>query len=194
MAKVGGDPNSATSQWFINLSDNSKNLDNQNGGFTVFGRVIGNGITVADEISSLKTYTVGGITDFPLKDYVESKISSDNFITISKVDINSTEVARNYFDSKNSELRLTLDAGSAGMATLSLLVDGAESPPLFKLALNSIQRIYEPALNMAIFEPSTGSLTVPELYVAGEKVYKNLLFFLEDPEQYTFVLESYEKI
>ena len=193
MAKVGGDPNSATSQWFINLSDNSKNLDNQNGGFTVFGRIIGNGITIADEISSLKTYTVGGITDFPLKDYVESKISSDNFITISKVDINSTEVAPNYFDSKNSELRLTLDAGSAGMATLSLLVDGAESPPLFKLALNSIQRIYEPALNMAIFEPSTGSLTVPELYVAGEKVYKNLLFFLEDPEQYTFVLESYEK-
>ena len=193
MAKVGGDPNSATSQWFINLSDNSKNLDNQNGGFTVFGRIIGNGITIADEISSLKTYTVGGITDFPLKEYVESKISSDNFITISKVDINSTEVAPNYFDSKNSELRLTLDAGSAGMATLSLLVDGAESPPLFKLALNSIQRIYEPALNMAIFEPSTGSLTVPELYVAGEKVYKNLLFFLEDPEQYTFVLESYEK-
>lgn len=194
MAKVGGDPNSATSQWFINLSDNSKNLDNQNGGFTVFGRVIGNGITIADEISSLKTYTVGGITDFPLKDYVQSKISSDNFITISKVDINSTEVARNYFDSKNSELRLTLDAGSAGMATLSLLVDGTESPPLFKLVLNSIQRIYEPALNMAIFEPSTGSLVVPELYVAGEKVYKNLLFFLEDPEQYTFVLESYEKI
>ena len=193
MAKVGGNPNSATSQWFINLSDNSKNLDNQNGGFTVFGRIIGNGITIADEISSLKTYTVGGITDFPLKEYVESKISSDNFITISKVDINSTEVAPNYFDSKNSELRLTLDAGSAGMATLSLLVDGAESPPLFKLALNSIQRIYEPALNMAIFEPSTGSLTVPELYVAGEKVYKNLLFFLEDPEQYTFVLESYEK-
>ena len=194
MAKVGGDPNSATSQWFINLSDNSKNLDNQNGGFTVFGRVIGNGITVADEISSLKTYTVGGITDFPLKDYVQSKISSDNFITVSKIDIKSTEVAPNYFDSKSSELRLTLDAGNSGMATLSLSIDGSESPPLFKLVLNSIQRIYDPALNMAIFEPSTGSLTVPELYVAGEKVYKNLQFFLEDPYQYVFVLESYEKI
>jgi cyclophilin family peptidyl-prolyl cis-trans isomerase len=40
MAKVGGDPNSASSQWFFNLGDNSANLDNQNGGFTVFGRLV----------------------------------------------------------------------------------------------------------------------------------------------------------
>jgi len=40
MAKVGGDPNSATSQWFFNLGNNTTNLDNQNEGFTVFGRVL----------------------------------------------------------------------------------------------------------------------------------------------------------
>lgn len=40
MAKVGGDPNSASSQWFFNLADNSTNLDTQNGGFTVFGRMV----------------------------------------------------------------------------------------------------------------------------------------------------------
>jgi len=40
MAKVGGDPDSATSQWFFNLGNNTTNLDNQNGGFTVFGRVL----------------------------------------------------------------------------------------------------------------------------------------------------------
>lgn len=39
MAKLGGDPNSATSQWFVSLGANSDNLDLQNGGFTVFGRI-----------------------------------------------------------------------------------------------------------------------------------------------------------
>lgn len=39
MAKMGSDPNSATSQWFISLGENSDNLDFQNGGFTVFGRI-----------------------------------------------------------------------------------------------------------------------------------------------------------
>ncbi|MFG0283786.1 MAG: peptidylprolyl isomerase [Phycisphaerales bacterium JB039] len=39
MAKRPGDPDSATSQWFINLGDNQF-LDSQNGGFTVFGRVL----------------------------------------------------------------------------------------------------------------------------------------------------------
>ena len=40
MAKLGNDPNSATNQWFFNLNNNSENLDNQNGGFTVFGEVL----------------------------------------------------------------------------------------------------------------------------------------------------------
>lgn len=41
MAKLGGDPDSATNQFFFNLADNSANLDNQNGGFTVFAEVVG---------------------------------------------------------------------------------------------------------------------------------------------------------
>ncbi len=39
MARVGGQTNSATSQWFINLADNVS-LDTVDGGFTVFGRVM----------------------------------------------------------------------------------------------------------------------------------------------------------
>ncbi|MBK8268426.1 MAG: peptidylprolyl isomerase [Planctomycetes bacterium] len=53
MAKVGGNPDSATSQFFVNLNDNSGNLDNQNGGFTVFANVI-EGMSVADAIAAVE--------------------------------------------------------------------------------------------------------------------------------------------
>ena len=52
MAKLGSDPDSATNQWFINLADNAANLDNQNGGFTVFGTVT-SGMAIADAIANL---------------------------------------------------------------------------------------------------------------------------------------------
>ena len=62
MAKLGGDPDSATSEWFINLGDNSDNLDNQNGGFTVFGEVVG-GRDVVNTITDLRIVNLGGNFD-----------------------------------------------------------------------------------------------------------------------------------
>ncbi len=55
MAQVGTDPNSATSQWFINTGNNSPYLDTLNGGFTVFGSVV-DGLDVLDALVSLDTW------------------------------------------------------------------------------------------------------------------------------------------
>ncbi len=52
-AKLPGSPDSATLDFFVNLADNSLNLDNQNEGFAAFGRVAGSGMSVADAIAAL---------------------------------------------------------------------------------------------------------------------------------------------
>ena len=51
MAKTEEGPDSATSQFFFNLGDNSATLDHQNGGFTVFGYVLGDGMDVVDRLA-----------------------------------------------------------------------------------------------------------------------------------------------
>jgi cyclophilin family peptidyl-prolyl cis-trans isomerase len=59
MAKVDGNPNSATNQWFVNWKDNGgtspDGLDFQNGGFTVFGEVRGDGMALYDAFNTLST-------------------------------------------------------------------------------------------------------------------------------------------
>jgi peptidyl-prolyl cis-trans isomerase A (cyclophilin A) len=70
MAKVGGNPNSATSQFFVNLANNSSNLDVQNGGFSVFGQVLGDGMDVVDTIAALPRFNFGGaFGELPLQNY-----------------------------------------------------------------------------------------------------------------------------
>jgi cyclophilin family peptidyl-prolyl cis-trans isomerase len=63
MAKLPGNPNSATSEFFVNVANaNAGNLDFQNGGFTVFGRVAGTGMGVVNQINGLPR----GNYDIPL--------------------------------------------------------------------------------------------------------------------------------
>jgi len=78
MAKLGGNANSATNQWFINLGNNSANLDVQNGGFTVFGQVIGNGMDVLDAINALPKFAFQSPFDsIPLRDYTQQNFTDN---------------------------------------------------------------------------------------------------------------------
>jgi len=66
MARLGGDPNSATSQFFINVKDNA-NLDQcqpDGAAYAVFGRVI-HGMDVVDQIRAVPTGQSNGMGNVP---------------------------------------------------------------------------------------------------------------------------------
>ena len=65
------DLDSATSQFYINVKDNSRSLDQPR--YCVFGKVI-EGMDVVDKIKGVETGSKGGHDDVPLKDVVIKSI------------------------------------------------------------------------------------------------------------------------
>lgn len=92
MAKVGGNPNSATSQWFFNTANNSANLDLQNGGFTVFGQVVAEDMAVLESINELLR-CANDFGSTPMVNYSAEQCTNgeepgyENFVTIYSIDI-----------------------------------------------------------------------------------------------------------
>lgn len=114
MAKVGpengGGPNSATSEFFFNVGNNASNLDNQNGGFTVFARVL-SGMEVVDAITALpKINTSSDGTGTPVQNYDSDPdnnpstpapaVKHANLIVIENIDV---------FDEKGDASGITFD-------------------------------------------------------------------------------------
>ena len=68
------DVNSATSEWYFNTRDNSTILGPGNGGgYSVFGRVIGSGMTVVDAIAALPRLNAGSpFTELPVRNFTGS--------------------------------------------------------------------------------------------------------------------------
>ncbi len=139
LAKLGGDPNSGTSQFFVNLADNSANLDAQNGGFTVFGRVIGTGadagMGVVDLIASQPTYDLSGgnpaspFTQVPTVNYSGmGAIGASNLVNVPSVttgaavaySASSANPAIVAASGSGNALTLTFPANSSGTTQVTL--------------------------------------------------------------------------
>jgi len=138
MAKTSN-PDSATSQWFINLSNNSNSLDvaSNAGGFTVFGQVIGDGMQVVDAIAALTLLNGGGaFGELPIRDYTQTDvdnnvaITDENLVIISDVVItdSSVDTAANLNPTPNTSINTPTgggtDSGSGGGAIGWLLLFG----------------------------------------------------------------------
>jgi cyclophilin family peptidyl-prolyl cis-trans isomerase len=85
MAKQAGLPNSATTQWFVNVVDNP-GLDTDNGGFTVFGDVI-SGMPVVDAINALpRVIGASPFTELPVVNYTAGNpVTAANLVLLPTV-------------------------------------------------------------------------------------------------------------
>ncbi len=153
MAKVGtssgGGPHSATSEFFINYADNSGILDAQNGGFTVFGKVV-QGMDVVTALANLRlvpitnlagssgsegvpTTAANGvrITDEVIK-IVEARIvpplaanANGHTFSVQVLDnatgLPSTELLTATIDA-NNQLKLAYKSGKAGVAKVKVAI------------------------------------------------------------------------
>ena len=78
MARLSGNKNSTTSQWFINTVDNAT-LDAQE--FTVFGHVIDSSLPIVDAIAALTEFDlrdltgVSGLSEVPLRNYASFDVA-----------------------------------------------------------------------------------------------------------------------
>ncbi len=81
------DINSATSEWYFNVRDNTTNLGPLNGGgYTVFGRVLGNGLAVLERIAALPLTNAGApFNELPVRDFTGGTVSPSNLVIVTSV-------------------------------------------------------------------------------------------------------------
>lgn len=151
MAKLGSDPNSATDEWFFNEADNSANLDNQNGGFTVFGSVIEGDLATMDAIAAVPVPSPGPLASpfdaIPLINYTyPNSVQPSNLVIVNSVapiallkkaasdasllslKVKNTNPALVTAAISGEKLVLTYVPGATGKATITVVaVDSAKS-------------------------------------------------------------------
>jgi len=207
MARLGGVVNSATSEWFINLGNNSQ-LDTVDGGFTVFGQVI-LGMDIVDAIAGLpisnqQTTLGSAFGELPLTDQDDDGVDSDDVVLVHRIYV--TDVIANEDDAVDDGSGPNVET-TAQYSTLtssfflpvwignelyrvSMFLDN-ELPGLsFRVSTTTIVALNDVGQDTATMDLDSGLLTIPSILV-GNKVYTDIVFTLTDFSTLAFQLQSY---
>jgi peptidyl-prolyl cis-trans isomerase A (cyclophilin A) len=205
MAKIGSDPNSASNQWFINLADNSANLDTQNGGFTVFA-VVAYGMEVVDRIAGLRRVNLVNSVGNAAFDTVPTtapanatQISYADMVIIKRAyasDVLPYHCTPNVTVEALAELCSSavtfpvqlLPSGQVYQATLELV---ATKPNLvLRVKTGSLVTLAATPVNLEKFDSTKGTLTVPSVRVGGN-IFTNVQLTLTDSVKLEFTVTGY---
>lgn len=193
MAKFDGDPDSATNQWFVNVADNSSNLDTNNGGFTVFGTVLGEGLQVLKVIDGLPFVNLGDkapSASFRTENYKNPL----DFVYINAVITERFSSAPHVFESATGILitSVNVDSGSEAVSLHLKSVPSNEGLVLQVDLASSIPRnLFE---GIATFSTTDNKLRIPSLEVnldGSVSVLQDVVFGIHNAVESQFILETY---
>jgi peptidyl-prolyl cis-trans isomerase A (cyclophilin A) len=184
MAKVAGDPDSATSQWFVNLTNNAINLDTQNGGFTVFARILYEGMSVFDNISALPIANFGGtLAETPTVNFNGQQLFVENLVQITGVTVTDSTAV---YD--NGLVNFSVDAGNNQYYAVSMNLIASAPAIVFQLDGASVKALANKPANSATFSSMTNTLHIPSVRVDASTVVNNVLMSLSNPAIFEFTL------
>ncbi len=194
MAKIDGDPNSATSQWFVNLADNSQNLDSNNGGFTVFGNVLGEGMEILDAIDALPTIGLGLNT--PEAPFFTPVYNNPLDFVFQNVEVVGRFSSAPHVYEVESGLLISSVNIDGGATVISLNFNTLSTDGDFILQANPSSVILrrDGFDGIATFANGDNRLRIPTLEVNDRGVVtlvNDVVLVLTDPERLQFTLESF---
>ena len=195
MAKFDGDPDSATNQWYVNLADNT-NLDTLNGGFTVFGNVLGQGMVIVDAIDNQPTLDLGfKASEAP---YVTAAYSTPlDFLYMNVEIVERLSAAPHVFEATSGLLITSVDIDN-GLELLSMNFNTvpAAGEVIIQANLESVIPRRGPVDGIATFSTSDNRLRIPSLEISSNGqafLVSNVVFVLSNTSPVQFTLESYQQ-
>lgn len=170
---------------FVNLSDNAANLNNQNGGFTVFAKILYNGMSVFDAIAAL-----------PVVNF-SSNFGSD-FSTTPTLSFNAQQVTLSVISSvrlrdvtavfENNLVTFAVDIGNNEFFDVTLRMIATQPSMVFQLESARVIPVANKPANIATFSYQTNQLLIPSVQVDAATVANNVLLTLSNPASMQFTL------
>jgi peptidyl-prolyl cis-trans isomerase A (cyclophilin A) len=185
MAKVAGNPNSATSQWFVNLGDNSANLDTQNSGFTVFAKILYNGMGVFDAIAALPVVNFSASlgADFNTTPTVSF---TNQQVTLAAYSVEQINDVTAVFE--NNRVNFAVDIGNNEFYDVTMLMIATQPSFVFQVESTSPIAPANKPTNIATFSSQTNQLIIPSVLIDTASVVNNVLMTLSDPASLKFTV------
>ncbi|HTQ98687.1 MAG TPA: peptidylprolyl isomerase [Candidatus Acidoferrum sp.] len=196
------DLNSATSQWFVNLVDNTTTLGPANGGgYAVFADVV-QGMDVFDKIAALGVYDASSLlgygTTFTTLPLTTSTLARSSLVLVTRAyatDLLPGTTAAQYHCSTpaTNDTLTELCSGAAtfpvyaiGLGYYEVTLQLTSSSPQVILAIKagSLKPLGSVPTSYAIYDPATKVLTLPSVRIS-QNVYTGLTFNTSDTQNFT---------